>query len=131
MNLIEIENMSKNKTKKKVVVTTKKADKQAPVVTNAPKKKIKPTTSRQKNKLVAQEKANLTFGKQNYILMGIGIVLVFAGILLMSGGSMPSPEIWDENIIYSFRRTVLAPFTIVAGLIVEIFAIFKGYKIEE
>ncbi|MFK7931942.1 MAG: DUF3098 domain-containing protein [Saprospiraceae bacterium] len=28
-------------------------------------------------------------------------------------------------MIYSFRRTVLAPFVILAGLVVEIYAIFK------
>jgi hypothetical protein len=38
---------------------------------------------------------------------------------------MPSPDVWDDSIIYSFRRTVLAPIVIIIGLVVEIFAIFK------
>ena len=57
--------------------------------------------------------------------MGIGLGLITLGLILMSGGGMPSPDVWDESIIYGFRRTVLAPFLILAGLIVEIFAIFK------
>lgn len=69
--------------------------------------------------------ANLVFGKQNYLYMGVGIILIFLGMLLMSGGSMPSPDVWDENIIYGARRTIFAPLFILAGLAVEIYAIFK------
>ena len=57
--------------------------------------------------------------------MGIGFGLIALGMLLMSGGAMPSPDVWDESIIYSFRRTVLAPFLMLAGLVVEVYAIFK------
>ena len=38
---------------------------------------------------------------------------------------MPSPDVWDENLIYSPRRIILAPALILLGLIVEIIAIFK------
>lgn len=57
--------------------------------------------------------------------MGAGAGLVILGMILMLGGSMPSPDVWDDSIIYSFRRTVLAPIVILAGLGVEIYAIFK------
>ena len=57
--------------------------------------------------------------------MGIGFALVLVGMILMSGGQMPSADVWDEDIIYSFRRTVLAPIVILAGLAVEVYAIFK------
>jgi len=70
-------------------------------------------------------KEPLIFGKQNYIWMGIGFGLIALGMLLMSGGAMPSPDVWDEDIIYSFRRTVLAPFLMLVGLVVEVYAIFK------
>jgi hypothetical protein len=42
----------------------------------------------------------------------------------MSGGSMPSPDVWDESLIYSFRRITLAPIVLIAGLIVSGMAIF-------
>ncbi len=110
--------MSKKSPKKKIVIE-KKNEKTI-------KKSITPTVSRaSRSKDAVLEKDNLIFGKQNYILMGVGAALVALGMLLMTGGNMPSPDVWDEDIIYGFRRTVLAPFTILAGLIVEIFAIFK------
>ena len=123
--------MSKNKTtKKKVVVTTtstttEKSKNQ--VSTKKSGQKVKPVSKRRASARTP-EKQPLTFGKDNYLLMGIGFGLVIVGLFLMSGGNMPSPDIWDENIIYSFRRTVLAPIIILAGLVVEIFAIFKGYQ---
>ncbi len=57
------------------------------------------------------------------MLLGVG--LIGLGMILMAGGHMPSPDVWDDSIIYSWRRTVLAPFVILAGLVVEIYAIFK------
>ncbi len=99
-----------SQSKKKKVVTTKK---------------VKPTTSRVKKTAVATKPKELIFKKENYIWMAAGAGLVVLGMLLMMGGSMPSPDVWDDSIIYSFRRTVLAPFVIVAGLVVEIYAIFK------
>ncbi len=121
--------MSKSKSKvpskrKKVVVTTSnKANDTATIV----KKKIQPTRSRRR---IATSSSNLSkeellFNKQNYIWMGIGMLLIALGLVLMSGGSMPSPDVWDESIIYSWRRTVLAPLLMVAGLAVEVYAIFK------
>lgn len=97
--------------KKKVVVTTAKN-----------LKPTKPSLGK------AEQKTNgpvLSFDRKNYMLMLIGAGLIFVGLLLMSGGHMPSPDVWDESIIYSTRRTLIAPIVIIAGLVVEIFAIFK------
>ena len=92
---------------------------------NTQKKKITPTTSRAKASTVAPPKTELSLGMENYKWMGIGIVLLIIGMLLMTGGAMPSPDVWEASEIYSFRRTVLAPIVILAGLVVEIYAIFK------
>lgn len=67
----------------------------------------------------------LLFGKQFYMWMLLGLGLIVIGLLLMSGGHMPSNDVWDENIIYSARRTIIAPIFMIAGLIVEVYAIFK------
>jgi hypothetical protein len=74
-----------------------------------------------KNEVKSSE---LLFGKKNYLYLGVGIILICIGFLLMSGGSMPSPDVWDENIIYSFRRITLAPIVILVGLIVSGMSIF-------
>ncbi len=89
------------------------------------KKKVKPTTSRVRKSAPKKPAEELLFKKENYVLMGAGAGLVLLGLLLMAGGSMPSPDVWDDSIIYSFRRTVLAPLVILAGLGVEVYAIFK------
>lgn len=106
-----------SKAKKKVVVTTTA---QAP-------KKAEPTVSRRKTTTSSSSSTNhpLVFNRTNYILMLGGIALIALGLILMSGGGMPSPDVWDENIIYSWRRTVLASLVIISGLVLEIYAIFK------
>lgn len=104
--------MSSGKTpkKKKVVVTTKTT--------------AAPAAARTRKSAAAKVGDELTFGKTNYMWMGGGILLIALGLLLMSGGNMPSPDVWDDSIIYSTRRTLIAPIFIVAGLAVEIYAIF-------
>lgn len=120
--------MSKNKPpKKKVVVTTTKKKKEEQPNKKTGKKKVKPTVSSRgkSRKASVQPKQEMIFGRRHYLLMGLGVLLIIIGMLLMSGGAMPSPDVWDESRIYSFRRTVLAPIVILAGLGVEIYAIFK------
>ena len=67
---------------------------------------------------------SLTFGKRNYYFMLGGLALIFLGLILMSGGHMPSPDVWDESLIYSTRRILIAPILILAGLALQIVAIF-------
>lgn len=102
--------------KKKVVVTT-----------SSPEKKTVPAIkrSRRSTGTPGEVQQDLVLSRQNYMLMGAGAVLILIGLLLMSGGQMPSPDVWDDNIIYSFRRITLAPIVILAGLALEIVAIFK------
>ena len=57
--------------------------------------------------------------------MLIGLVLILVGFLLMSGGEMKDPNVWDKDVIYSFRRITLAPFLVIAGLVLQAYAIFK------
>lgn len=110
--------MSSQQPKKKVVVTTKKQEEI---------KKPTPTAQVKSKRTVAlQANRPLTYTRINYIWMGAGVVLIALGLMLMAGGSMPNPDVWDENIIYSFRRITLAPILIVAGLVVEIVGIFKS-----
>ena len=77
------------------------------------------------DKSVNPPKHPLIFGKQNYIYLGIGFGLILIGLLLMQGGAMPNPDVWDESLIYSFRRITLAPLVMIAGFAMGIYAIFK------
>lgn len=94
-----------------------------PIAAAAPAPTLRKTAPAPKK--AAGPKQEMVFGRQNYILFIAGAVLIFIGLALMTGGHMPSPEVWDDNIIYSFRRVTLAPIFILAGLAVEIVAIFK------
>lgn len=119
--------MSKNKPpKKKVVVTTSKKEASSGKQDNKAVAKKKASVSRRKTKPANQPvlDSEMIFTRKNYMFMGIGLGLIILGLVLMSGGSLP-PDQWDPNVIYSFRRTVLAPIVILAGLGVEIYAIFK------
>lgn len=69
--------------------------------------------------------STMTYGREQIKWMLIGIGFIVLGMILMSGGEMPSPEVWDENIIYSHRRLTLAPIAILIGLGLQIYAIFR------
>ncbi|MCH2046407.1 MAG: DUF3098 domain-containing protein [Saprospiraceae bacterium] len=73
----------------------------------------------------------LLFGKTNFIFFVAGLVVVLLGFFLMSGGNMPDPDTWDESIIYSSTRITLAPATVLFGLCIIIFGIFRGNKTKE
>ena len=114
-------NVARRKPPKKKVISTKAVPKDGP----------HSSKFRSKNKVRARKSSksrvvDLPFGKRNYQLVAVGAILVLIGMLLMTGGAMPSPDVWDDSRIYSFRRITLAPIVIVAGLVVEIFAIFRN-----
>ena len=66
------------------------------------------------------------FDAGNYRLMIGGAVLILAGILLMIGGKSADPNVFDTKQVYSFQRITLAPILIIAGLVLEIYAIMKN-----
>ena len=70
------------------------------------------------------------FGKENYRWMIIGLVVIAIGIILMLGGKNKDPNVFDPKQVYSFTRITLAPILILAGLALEIVAIFKKPKSE-
>lgn len=83
------------------------------------------TSSPRRSNVKVQPSFPLLFTQQNYLYIGIGCGLIALGLILMLGGDMKDPNVWDESVIYSARRTVLAPIVILAGLAVEVYAIFK------
>jgi len=61
------------------------------------------------------------FRKMNYILMGVGALLLLIGYICLSGGKVPD-EVFDGEI-FNTRRIVVAPILIFLGLAVEVVAI--------
>jgi hypothetical protein len=72
-------------------------------------------------------KHGFAFGRENYILMIVGIIFIAGGYLAMSGGGSEDPNVFDPEIFNSTRLTV-APIMIIAGFVIEIFAIMKKPK---
>jgi CO dehydrogenase/acetyl-CoA synthase alpha subunit len=69
------------------------------------------------------------FTKENYIWMLIGVVVIAIGMFLMSGGKSATPDkTFDAESVYSATRITVAPILILAGLVIEIVAIFRKPK---
>lgn len=73
--------------------------------------------------------SSFIFGKRNYTLMILGVLVIVIGFLLMLGhGANTTPEgkfdphYFNENI-FSIRRIRLAPLVILIGFVIEVFAI--------
>lgn len=71
---------------------------------------------------------NTLFDRENFKWMLIGLGVIILGFLLMAGGKSADPNVFDEKEVYSFRRITLAPFLIISGFVIEIFAIMKKRK---
>ena len=65
------------------------------------------------------------FGKENYLLMLGGLIILAIGFFLMAGGKSADPAVFNDNEVYSTTRITIAPLLIIAGFIIEIFAIMK------
>lgn len=71
---------------------------------------------------------NPLFGKENFTWMLVGLIVMAIGFFIMAGGKSADPTKFNDNEIYSFTRITLAPFLIIAGFVIEIFAIMKKPK---
>lgn len=61
-----------------------------------------------------------------WMLIGAGIMVL--GYILMAGGKSENPNVFDTHQVYSTVRITIAPILILAGLVIEIVAIFKQPK---
>jgi len=69
---------------------------------------------------MAEKKNNFAFGKENYKWMLIGLGVLLLGFIVMSMDK--------EQHGQGFLGLTLGPIIIVAGFIIEFFAIFKKSK---
>ena len=89
---------------------------------NIPAKKNPAVKESPKNVLT-----DFAFGRINYTLMLAGIGLIVLGFMLMAGGKSDDPKIFNPEV-FSFRRITLAPIVVMAGFILNIYAIVKKAK---
>lgn len=69
------------------------------------------------------------FSKENYTWMLAGILVIALGMFLMAGGkSNTDPAVFNKEAVYSSTRITVAPILILAGLVLEVYAIFKKPK---
>lgn len=87
-------------------------------VINTEKKAPKPNPNNPKEK---NQKPPL-FRKMNYILMGIGVLILIIGYILLGGGGSLSDDVFSDAI-FDTRRLVIAPTLILIGLVLGIVAI--------
>lgn len=69
--------------------------------------------------------SNPLFGKENYMWMLAGLAVMAIGFFLMSGGKSADPTVFNDKEVYSTTRITIAPILIIAGFVIEIFAIMK------
>lgn len=68
-------------------------------------------------------KSKMAFGKKNYILMIIGLVVILLGFFIMT--------LDNEEYGFGFLGITLGPIVLIAGFIIEFFAILTKNKKEE
>ena len=85
------------------------------------------TTKKKETAVTAEEQKALPFGRQNYIIVLIGIALLALGFILMLGGGSTDPDVFNEKM-FDFRHITLSTILILAGFVVEIVAIFWRKK---
>ena len=74
-----------------------------------------------------QKPVDFPFGKENFMIMFIGLAVIVLGFILMSGGGSKDPKVFDPEI-FSARRIKVAPSLVIIGLIIEVYAIIKKPK---
>jgi hypothetical protein len=71
----------------------------------------------------------MVFGKMNYIIMGVGLVLIVLGFIVMAtvpNLEMGAPTTGEE--MFGFRAVVLPSFLIIIGLALQVVAILRKPK---
>ncbi len=84
--------------------------------------------NKDKKQIPAGGASNPLFGRENYMWMLIGLAVLALGFFLMAGGKSSDPKVFNDNDVYSTTRITIAPILIIAGFVIEVFAIMKKSK---
>lgn len=72
-------------------------------------------------------KYELLFGKRNYQILGLALVIIALGFALMVGGGSDDPHVFNPQI-FNFQRIRLAPTLVLCGFVLAIHAILAKSK---
>ena len=72
----------------------------------------------------------MLFERKNFLLMLLGLGLIFLGFLPMSGGGSDDPMVFNPAI-FNFQRISLAPALVLLGFATEVVAILYNDKEKE
>jgi Protein of unknown function (DUF3098) len=72
-----------------------------------------------------KKKQGFAFGKENYRILIVGVVVVFIGYALMIGGGSADPAVFTGDELFNTQRITIAPLTILAGFVIVLFGIMK------
>lgn len=72
------------------------------------------------------DKRNFAFGRMNFILLAVGMVVVIIGFILMSG-SGSTDQAYNPDI-FSARRIKVAPIVCLLGFVSMIYAVVHKPK---
>ena len=79
---------------------------------------------------VSGDESRLPITAKGFWFVVAGIVLMLVGYLLLSGGGVKDPEVFNYDM-FNFRRLVMAPVVIVAGLVVIVVGIMGNFNKKE
>lgn len=66
----------------------------------------------------------MAMGPKGLRLLLAGLLVMVAGFVLLTGGGSKDPKVFN-TAMFDFRRLVLAPVVILAGIVTEVVAIMK------
>jgi len=72
------------------------------------------------------DKNNFAFGRMNFILLAVGMIVVIIGFILM-GGDGTTDTAYNPDI-FSVRRTKVAPIVCLIGFVSMIYAVVHRPK---
>ena len=87
--------------------------------------KVVPTATPKKK--IDEKPVEFAFGRENYKMLFIGLAFIALGFILMVGGGSNDPKVFNQSI-FDTQRLTIAPILILAGFVIEIFAIMKRPK---
>ena len=71
--------------------------------------------------------SQFSFTKNNYMILGVGILFIIIGLFLMQGGGSDDPTATNPELL-GFRRITLSVIFCISGFIINIFAILYSPK---